>query len=236
MRLTSFVCAFLSLSGSVFGHAIPFHDESMSMLEKRAFLPVTGPSGSTLPRFEIRQLKQKTAQWNIFLLAMQLMQKSAQTNKVSYYQLAGIHGVPRASWDGVEKCSTCSGQVDGYCTHDSILFLGWHRAYLALFEQELILAAKTVANQFTGAKKTKYTNASKQLRLPYWDWAAKPASGSSLPATITAATISVDTPSGTKSIVNPLSKHTFSDTSGLVYAQYKTWTVSNPFRIAVESY
>jgi tyrosinase len=226
MRLTSLVYGLLSLSTSVFGHAIPLSDESAATLEKRAILPVTGASGSVLPRLEVRQLKQKTAQWNIFLLAMQKMQSTAQTTKTSYYQLAGIHGVPRANWDDVGRCSACTGQVDGYCTHDSILFLGWHRAYLALFEQELVAAAKSVAATFTGTKKTTYTTAANNLRLPYWDWAAKPASGSTLPATITAATVTVDTPSGSKSIRNPLSRYVFSDTSGLVYNQYKIWTVS----------
>ena len=157
---------------------------------------------------------------------MQKMQANPQTGKASFYQIAGIHGVPRVDWDTVGKCSACTGQVDGYCTHDSILFMGWHRAYLVLFEQQLVAAAKTVANTFTGTKKTTYTTAAANLRLPYWDWAAKPASGSSLPTLITAATVTVDAPAGSKSIKNPLYSYTFKDTSGLVYTQYKTWTVS----------
>jgi tyrosinase len=226
MRLNSLVFLVLSLCASVFGHAIPVGDEEYSHIEKRAFLPVKGASGNVLPRFEIRQLQQKTAQWNIFLLAMQTLQNTAQTNKVSYYQLAGIHGVPRVNWDDVGKCSACTGQVDGYCTHSSILFLGWHRAYLALFEQQLIAAAKSVAARYTGTKKTTYQNAAKQLRLPYWDWAAKPGSGNTLPASITAATVTVDAPAGSKSIKNPLASYHFTDTSGMVYGQYKIWKVS----------
>lgn len=227
MRLTSLVCGLLSLNASVFGHAVPLSDESAATLEKRAILPVTGASGSTISRVEVRTLQSKMpAQWNIFLLAMQKLQNTAQTTKTSYYQLAGIHGVPRANWDDVGKCSACTGQVDGYCTHDSILFLGWHRAYLALFEQELIAAAKSVASTFRGTKKTTYTTAANKLRLPYWDWAAKPGSGSTLPASVTAAKVTVDTPSGSKSIRNPLSRYVFSDTSGLVYGQYTSWTVS----------
>ena len=226
MRLTSFVCGLLSLCTSVFGSAIPLSDDALATLEKRAVLPVKGASGSVLPRYEIRQLQQKNAQFNIFLLAMQKFQAQAQTGKTSYYQIAGIHGVPRVSWDGVAKCSACTGQVDGYCTHDSILFLGWHRAYLALFEQELVATAKSIANTFTGTKKTTYTNAANQLRLPHWDWAAKPASGSTLPQALTAQTVTVDTPSGSKSIANPLYQHTFQSSSGMVYSPYTKYTVS----------
>ena len=226
MRLTSFVCGLLSLSTSVFGSAIPLSDEAAATLEKRAVLPVTGAPGSVRPRFEIRQLQQKTAQWNIFLLAMQKFQNQPQTGKTSYYQIAGIHGVPRVSWDAVGKCSACTGQVDGYCTHDSILFLGWHRSYLALFEQELVATAKSIAKTFTGTKKTTYTNAANNLRLPYWDWAAKPGSGSTLPTALTAKTVTVDSPSGSKSIPNPLYQHTFKSSSGMVYTPYTKYTVS----------
>jgi hypothetical protein len=43
----------------------------------------------------------------------------------------GIHGVPFKAWNGV---GGDSGLQAGYCTHSSILFLPWHRPYLALFE------------------------------------------------------------------------------------------------------
>ena len=235
MLLIAFFCVALSLNGSVFARVNTAFNDSVSTheltydttLEKRAILPVVGAPSPTLPRLEVRQLQQKTAQWNIFLLAMQKLQDTSQTKKKSYYQLAGIHGVPRVDWDGVSRCSTCTGQVDGYCTHSSILFLGWHRAYVALFEQQLVAAAKSIATQYTGTKKTTYQNAANQLRLPFWDWAAKPASGSTLPSAITIETVTIDSPSGSKSIANPLASYKFADTSGLVYPQYKTWLVSS---------
>ena len=226
MRFTPVVYGLLSLSTSVLGSAIPLSDEGLTILEKRAVLPVTGASGSVLPRYEIRQLQQNAAQWNVFLLAMQKFQIQPQSGKKSYYQIAGIHGVPRISWDGVGKCSACTGQIDGYCTHDSILFLGWHRAYLALFEQQLVTTAKSIASTFTGTKKTTYTNAANQLRLHYWDWAAKPGSGSTLPTALTAQTVTVDSPSGSKSVPNPLYQHTFQSVSGMVYTPYDKYTVS----------
>ena len=95
-------------------------------------LTVTGVPGSTHTRYEIRQLASKyPKQWSLFLLAMQQFQNQSQSLQTSYYQIAGIHGVPRVNFDGVAQCSSCGG-TDGYCTHSSILFLGWHRTYLAL--------------------------------------------------------------------------------------------------------
>lgn len=189
--------------------------------------PVTGASGAVRVRLEIRQMQKKSAQWTIFLLAMQKYMQQPQSAKLSYYQIAGIHGVPRVSWDDVGKCSACTGQVDGYCTHSSILFLGWHRAYLALFEQELIKYAKQIASQFTGSDKTTYTNAANLMRLPFWDWAAHaPNNGNVMPQSLTAPYVTLDTPTGRKTIQNPMAKYHFDDTSGLVYGAYKTFKVS----------
>lgn len=44
----------------------------------------------------------------------------------------GIHGMPFKPWNGVKGLA--SFQFGGYCTHSSVLFVPWHRPYLALFE------------------------------------------------------------------------------------------------------
>jgi Common central domain of tyrosinase len=44
----------------------------------------------------------------------------------------GIHGEPFISWDDVNGVDNPT--FGGYCTHSSILFLTWHRPYLALYE------------------------------------------------------------------------------------------------------
>ena len=54
----------------------------------------------------------------------------------------GIHGLPFQTWplawpDGtpnedIEPATNTAFQ--GFCTHTSVLFLTWHRPYLALFE------------------------------------------------------------------------------------------------------
>lgn len=45
---------------------------------------------------------------------------------------SGIHGVPFEPWGGVEF--TAGNFQSGFCTHESILFPTWHRAYMALYE------------------------------------------------------------------------------------------------------
>jgi hypothetical protein len=58
----------------------------------------------------------------------------------------GIHGLPyqkwpsNDAWDGIpvrELDLTNEKEFGGFCTHSSILFLTWHRPYLALFEVSL---------------------------------------------------------------------------------------------------
>lgn len=51
---------------------------------------------------------------------------------------AGIHGLPRAFWDGVKSSNK---EVDpqgwageGYCAHSRPTFPTWHRPYLAMME------------------------------------------------------------------------------------------------------
>lgn len=54
----------------------------------------------------------------------------------------------------------------GYCTHQSGLFLAWHRPYLVLIEQLLHDEAVAIAKNFTGAAATKYQSAADNVRLP----------------------------------------------------------------------
>jgi tyrosinase len=88
-----------------------------------------GVNGNIVPiRQEIRSLHPDMM--NIYLLGLQRMQSLPKTDRLSWFQIAGIHGRPYAPWDNVRG----NGNSGGYCTHSSILFLTWHRPYLALFE------------------------------------------------------------------------------------------------------
>lgn len=54
------------------------------------FTVVTGIQGtSPQPRLEIRQLEKNVDQWNIYLLGMNRFMRTNETEKLSYYQLAG---------------------------------------------------------------------------------------------------------------------------------------------------
>ena len=118
------------------------------------------------PRLEIRQLQQNTDQWNIFLLGMLRFQQTNQTDQISYYQIAGIHGRPYTAWDGVPPAPGVQGP--GYCNHLLNLFLAWHRAYLALFEQILYQHIVEAVNEFpAGSQRQQYAAAALSWRFPY---------------------------------------------------------------------
>ncbi|KAI7300101.1 hypothetical protein KC315_g17327, partial [Hortaea werneckii] len=177
MRFSSLVCG-LSLLSSALALYIPSLEEAGDAIEKRAdIVATTGIPGATYPRLEVRQmLFNKPNQWTLFILAMQKFQQKAQNDATSFYQIAGIHGVPRQNYNGVGQCSTCGG-TDGYCPHDSILFPGWHRAYIALFEQQFKTVVDQIAASYPASQRPAMQGAASTIRFPYWDWAAHPAAG-----------------------------------------------------------
>lgn len=71
-----------------------------------------------------------------------------------YNYHAGIHGLP----------------LPPYCTHDNVLFLPWHRAYLYYFELALRDLMPTVS-------------------LPWWDWRTPSSESSRVPAAYAEPTI-----------------------------------------------
>ena len=176
-------------------------------LEKRqsqSSFAITGIQGTAL-RLEVRQLQKNTAQWNLYLLALNDFQNRDQSTQLSYYQISGIHGRPYVPWDGV---NFTPGRGGGYCTHSSSLFPVWHRPYLALYEQVLYglvqQRARTIGTQ-------EYLNAARTFRIPYWDWAAPAAAGQSvLPSSIGGSTtVRITLPSGPQTISNPLYRYHF---------------------------
>ncbi|OCK82998.1 Di-copper centre-containing protein [Lepidopterella palustris CBS 459.81] len=177
-----------------------------------------------LPRLEIRQLEQNADQWNVYLLGLNRFQQMTQSDKLSYYQIAGIHGRPFIPWDGVLQASGGSG---GYCAHSSNLFPPWHRPYLALFEEILYLNAREAVNEFpAGELRERYTAALSTLRMPYWDWATPaPAGQDTLPSSLQLPTAQVITPNGTNTIPNPLFAYNFHPLSSDDFPEspYSSW-------------
>lgn len=235
--LVSVVSCFLSisvLSTSYLAKAdnLPQAQDTHYLKERQnSFTPVTGvTSGGIQPRLEVRQLyNTQPAQWNLFLLAMQRFKSQPQNDQLSFYQIAGIHGVPNVPWDGVTQNPSAQGAV-GYCTHDSVLFPAWHRAYLALFEQIFFDNVQAVVQTFpAGPSRDNYTAAAQTIRFPYWDWAASPAQGlPTFPYIISNKYTNVDTPTGQQTILNPLFRYDFNPLvpSDMLYQPWSKWSVT----------
>jgi tyrosinase len=167
---------------------------------------VTGvTTGGTQPRYELRALEANHPQmWNLFLQAMEAFQGEGQGKQTSYYQIAGIHGAPYTSWDGVRQ----TGSGGGYCPHSSNLFGPWHRPYLAAFEQRIAAHARSIAERFPPRQRAAYRQAARNMRLPYWDWAQNGARV--MPKSMVSQGIRVTRPNGNRvTIRNPLSRYHF---------------------------
>ena len=236
MRVARFSCLFgLSLIPTT--HSAPstssHHDDRTHVLEDRqtSFTPVTGvQTGGVQPRLEVRIMHSNYPnQWNLFLLAMQRLQNQAQTDPLSYYGLAGIHGIPNIPWGGVAQNPNSSGAV-GYCTHSSVLFPAWHRPYIALFEQVFYQNVQAVVQTFpAGPVRDMYNAAAQTIRFPFWDWAVAPSSGlPTFPLIMSSKTALVNTPSGQQTINNPLLRYTFNPlvSSDMLYFPWTKWLVT----------
>jgi tyrosinase len=155
-------------------------------------------------RREIRDLQAHFPdQWTLYILGLDALQKATENDLLSYYQIAGIHGLPYKPWNGVAGIANFNPQHGGYCTHSSILFAPWHRPYLALFEQSLYGVVQVVATKFPQALKARFAAAAKDFRIPYWDWASS--ASPAFPTFLTTEQIKIMGTDGTiKPILNPL--------------------------------
>ncbi|KXH27737.1 hypothetical protein CSIM01_11574 [Colletotrichum simmondsii] len=128
-------------------------------------------------RLELRDMaKHQPDQFTLFLLGLERFKNVPEDQPLSYFQIAGIHGRPALKWPN-QDWNLVGENFDpkrgygGYCTHSSVLFLTWHRVYLALFETELYKHVDFIAKEFGKDGETKYAKAAKSFRMPYWDWA-----------------------------------------------------------------
>ncbi|KAK6508914.1 hypothetical protein TWF481_003682 [Arthrobotrys musiformis] len=130
--------------------------------------PITGNALAPV-RMDFNEFIKDTTRRDLYILALKRMMEKPQTEPTSHYQVAGIHGRPYVAWDGVR-----GGNNDGgYCTHADILFLSWHRPYLALYENILYAEVQNIAKEFKAGTEdsTKALAAAQDWRMPYWDWA-----------------------------------------------------------------
>ncbi|KAH8813439.1 tyrosinase [Flagelloscypha sp. PMI_526] len=134
---------------------------------------ISGASGGAAPRLEINELfkPENIKQYSLYIQAFAAFQKEIQDKPKSYFQVAGIHGLPAKAWDGAGSNQQAKGsQWPGYCFHSSTLFPTWHRPYIALFEQILNQHAVEIAKKYT-TDTAAWAKAAQDLRAPYWDWA-----------------------------------------------------------------
>ncbi|ERF72312.1 hypothetical protein EPUS_02199 [Endocarpon pusillum Z07020] len=162
---------------------------------------VNNATGERPFRRDINELYMSGPAWDLFILSLREFQQADQDDPLSYYQVAGIHGLPRAPWDGVVGQEASPG----YCVHGAVTFPTWHRPYVALFEQILWTHAQSIAQDYPLGQRDSYVTAAQSLRMPYWDAFNSP----TLPLAASLPTITVNGPNGTRTFDNPLYKYTF---------------------------
>ncbi|CAE6995327.1 hypothetical protein P3342_000092 [Pyrenophora teres f. teres] len=196
-----------------------------------SYFSVLGVQGTGVhPRQELRELQKDRELWNMFLQAFSRFQSMDQSEKTSYFQVAGIHGAPFGPWDEVKGQS--GQEMMGYCPHTSNLFGTWHRPYLALFEQILHDRAVEIAHEYPiGEARNRALAIAARVRLPYWDWAMNPPNPQEgvMPESLRCHTVTVTFPNGTVGeIRNPLYRYDFhplksEDFAPLSEFRFKDW-------------
>ena len=108
------------------------------LIDNVATIHITGASGGVnlatgeRPfRLDIDIFATSGAPYDLFILALIQLQNTNQSDPLSYFQIAGIHGYPTLPWDGVIGNGS---NYPGYCTHAAVAFPTWHRPYMALYE------------------------------------------------------------------------------------------------------
>ncbi|CAG8469655.1 19070_t:CDS:2, partial [Gigaspora rosea] len=179
---------------------------------------IVEPFSDLYPRLDIWDLCDNETyrpQFDLFIQSYQSIYDRPYEDMRSYYQVAGIHGLPYTAYDGVtgdeyeynNDTDWAKGRWGGYCHHGDILFAPWHRPYMLLIESLLAKEAKQIALQYPDNEKEKYVEAAKQLRHPYWDWADEK-SINGVPEIFLIPEIEINTPQGKKKVKNPLQSYT----------------------------
>jgi tyrosinase len=238
MHFTSLIAA-TSLAFTTVAFASPYKPASdndaapespSAWLAKRQNGPVitTGATGlgdgKIHSRLEINDVYfNRPEQWSLLVRAMTQWKSLPEDLVTGYFQISSIHGRPAEDFDGVSQCADCAG-ADGYCTHDSVLFPCWHRAYTALYEQEFIKIAIQIASTFQGDFGARMQAAAATIRTPYWDWAARPDPNVPVAGPMfTDPQVTIIGPNGDETVDNPLYTAHFNDPSALYYGPFTTW-------------
>ncbi|KAI1106590.1 Di-copper centre-containing protein [Jackrogersella minutella] len=175
--------------------------------QARQPIPVTGMTtginnrtGERPARQEINILQNEGGPpWDLYIQGLAALQNKTETDELSHFSIAGIHGLPHAPFNGVGPVPGGSG--GGFCPHGETQFVSWHRPYVALFEQVLGAEVQRIAAQYSDHQNVSaYRDAGRVFRLPYWDWVLNPR----LPPSCAQENITVNGPLGSLTIRNPL--------------------------------
>ncbi|KOS19626.1 Tyrosinase [Escovopsis weberi] len=153
-------------------------------------------NGSVPLRPELRELKADQYRWDLFILALSMSQSASQDDPLSWYQIAGIHGVPFTMWNGVEP------------------------------QQLYKLANTISRMFANSTERMLYQQAASEFRIPYWDWASPAPPGESFfPAMLMEPVISQYGPNGLQTIRNPLFSYSFHplDEEAFIWDPLKQW-------------
>ncbi|KAK4694655.1 hypothetical protein P7C71_g2972, partial [Lecanoromycetidae sp. Uapishka_2] len=123
------------------------------------------PSGGTIPqRREIDDWwddQDCAAEHSLFVRALTAFKNlnplDEANGKLSYYQIAGIHGMPNQTWDGAPPpVFNPKDQQGGYCAHN-----------LRIWE---IMRSQIADFVVSKEEQDQWYKAADNWRLPYWDW------------------------------------------------------------------
>jgi tyrosinase len=184
---------------------------------------ISGATGGAPNRLEINDFVKNDKFFSLYIQSLQLMYtKTSQTDVQSFFQVAGIHGLPNIPWDGAtgDQPFDPNTQWGGYCTHGSVLFPTWHRPYVMLYEQILQQHAEEVAATYQ-VDQASWKQAAIDLRQPYWDWAANAIPPAEV---ISLKQVTITGPNGKKITVNnPLYHYTFHPIDPSFSEPYSGW-------------
>ncbi|KFH43027.1 Tyrosinase-like protein [Hapsidospora chrysogenum ATCC 11550] len=172
--------------------------------------PYIFPRGPDVrPRLDIADLLNDHRQKNLFILALSMFQSIHHSSARSWYQIAGIHGAPYETWNGVEPVLGAN-HLSGYCPQGSTLWPRWHRVYLLMFEDEICRLAHLIASMFGDPDEaSRYREAAQKLRLPFWDWTVESGWTRKVRRFFGRCRIHQYGPRGTQEIHNPLFSYVF---------------------------
>ncbi|KAF4589100.1 tyrosinase 2 [Ophiocordyceps camponoti-floridani] len=182
-----------------------FGSASFVLADPYAITGVKVDNGPLPIRRNIDDLEaEKGPQWDLYIQSLSFMYDMDSDDSLSFFQIAGIHGWPFIEWNNTGRGNANSPWA-GYCPHGEPIFLPWHRAYVVLYEQSLVSAAKQIASQYPGGERKQYEEAADTLRAPYWDWAAT----GKVPNATLPDKVKIKTPKGQKEVDNPLANYKF---------------------------